>query len=286
MVYDMIDGRIITIKSNQMNNKPGKMLEADIKAMLIEHLLQKGAVSSGSILINEFTIDNFSRRVDLVTVGEDCLHAYEIKSEADSLYRLESQVEMYLKFFDKVIVVAAKKHIAGVLQKVPEEVTVMEVTDRGLKLSRRGRTRKAQSVCSLLKLMKVSDLKKLSTRLGLVPKSHTRLELERTLLCSNKAHVRSAAIEALKCRYENSSQNFWNDVKGAVYAEQIRRLSPYLADYERHLQSQIDQSAFWETWCEEVLKLPDDPLMANLAQGRQSELFGDVPASVKLLLAA
>lgn len=55
---------------------------------------------------------------------------YEIKSERDSLSRLERQVAAYAKVFAKVYVVAAEEHVSSVLGSVPSYVGVMRLSKR------------------------------------------------------------------------------------------------------------------------------------------------------------
>ena len=68
-----------------------KIKEFAIKKMLLTHLL-KCEDDSNSYAITEFSIANFTRRVDIFFVKDDTLHAFEIKSEFDSLNRLEGQI--------------------------------------------------------------------------------------------------------------------------------------------------------------------------------------------------
>ncbi len=55
---------------------------------------------------------------------------YEIKSERDSLTRLEHQVENYKRVFAKVNVISSEEHIDGILKAVPEDVGIMCLTKR------------------------------------------------------------------------------------------------------------------------------------------------------------
>lgn len=56
--------------------------------------------------------------------------AYEIKSERDSLARLENQVENYRRVFAKVFVIASKDHVDSVFKTVPADVGVLELSAR------------------------------------------------------------------------------------------------------------------------------------------------------------
>jgi hypothetical protein len=55
---------------------------------------------------------------------------YEIKSERDSLSRLERQLASYREVFASVVVIAGEKHIEAVLRSVPADVGVMSLTHR------------------------------------------------------------------------------------------------------------------------------------------------------------
>lgn len=96
---------------------------------MLEHLLKKGMIDSKSIIINELTIDSFSRRADLVVIKNEKMIAYEIKSDADSLNRLPGQLDKYLEYFDKVIVVTTSKHTLNILKSINEKIEVWEIID-------------------------------------------------------------------------------------------------------------------------------------------------------------
>jgi len=55
---------------------------------------------------------------------------YEIKSERDSLTRLQAQVESYMKVFALTNVIVGENHLDEVLEKVPDEVGVLKLSDK------------------------------------------------------------------------------------------------------------------------------------------------------------
>lgn len=65
-----------------------------------------------------------------VVVFNGTASAYEIKSERDSLTRLENQVGDYLKVFASVSIIAGANHVNAVLKIVPFEVGVLTLTDK------------------------------------------------------------------------------------------------------------------------------------------------------------
>lgn len=71
-----------------------------------------------TLLIHELGLCAGSARVDIALVN-GALHGFEIKSEADTLERLPSQIEHYGRVFDFVTIVASGVHIAAVERIVP-----------------------------------------------------------------------------------------------------------------------------------------------------------------------
>lgn len=84
-------------------------------------LLGKHSLNTASML-TEFRVG--SCKADLAILNGTST-AYEIKSERDSLVRLESQIRSYCRFFAATNVIASEAHIQDILKTVPAEVGVM-----------------------------------------------------------------------------------------------------------------------------------------------------------------
>lgn len=95
-------------------------------AIIQKLVLGKHSLNTATIL-NEFRTEK-----SIVDVGviNGTLTAYEIKSDRDSLKRLQTQLEDYAKFFRKVYVVASEHRAEKVLQEIPEHVGVLSLTNR------------------------------------------------------------------------------------------------------------------------------------------------------------
>ncbi|MFW1858666.1 sce7726 family protein [Acinetobacter defluvii] len=79
-----------------------------------------------STMLSEFRVG--TNKADLVLLN-GCSTCYEIKTEYDSLVRLEDQLRSYTKLFTKVFVVCASKMITEVLLLTPLNVGVIEFTE-------------------------------------------------------------------------------------------------------------------------------------------------------------
>jgi len=89
-------------------------------------LLGKHSLQTASML-NEFRVGEC--KADLVILNGTST-VYEVKSERDSLRRLERQVAAYAKVFARVNVIAGENHVASVLASVPESVGVLLLNSR------------------------------------------------------------------------------------------------------------------------------------------------------------
>lgn len=101
------------------------MTETEIRKALISKLAS-GRDAAGAAFIAELFVDGFARRADLV-MANGKLAAFEIKSERDSLDRLEGQLSTYERLFEQVTVVCAMKHLDGVFARVGDAIGIWAI---------------------------------------------------------------------------------------------------------------------------------------------------------------
>ncbi|HHS9544899.1 TPA: sce7726 family protein [Klebsiella quasipneumoniae subsp. similipneumoniae] len=195
-----------------MNSKE-KMLESAIKALVIKNIFQKennATAISNNFVIDEFSVANFSRRVDLIHSRNDKIFAYEIKSEFDSLSRLKGQVDEYLTHFDKVTVVAAPRHIDKALLLTPKNVAVWEVAGSKLKIVRRGKILPITDKMKFIRMMTLIELLSLAKKSNIEIKDKKRKIVELSLLSIPTKYLREEAINNLKIRYSKRELNYYD----------------------------------------------------------------------------
>ncbi|GJM30949.1 MAG: hypothetical protein DHS20C17_35840 [Cyclobacteriaceae bacterium] len=78
-------------------------------------------------MLTEFRVGNC--KADYVILNGTAT-VYEIKSERDTLSRLERQIAAYMKVFAKVNVIVGENHIDSVFNLVPKEVGVLKLSNR------------------------------------------------------------------------------------------------------------------------------------------------------------
>lgn len=252
-----------------------QLLEPAIKAMLLNHLKDKGSIDQSTTVINEFTLDSYSRRVDIALVNKKNLTAFEIKSEADSLIRLDGQTKKYLEYFDKVTIVAASKHINNIMKNVPENVAVWEIFDGQLKVKRRGRTVPITNKNKIIGLMKANELLRLSNRLGLSIKSKNRRSAEQALKNTSVSALKKAALQCVKERFHMTYSLFWEHVKtNKVLPEHINLLSPYKNARQSQKRAEEEKELFWNNWAPSP---SEDPHLMTMSQKESNQIFGRTP---------
>lgn len=89
------------------------MLNADdIKIKFIAWILQN---DQDAIIGHEVLYSQNQRRADLVVIKQDLMYALEIKSDIDTINRLNDQIKDYLSTFDFVSVITTSKHIKEII---------------------------------------------------------------------------------------------------------------------------------------------------------------------------
>jgi hypothetical protein len=86
--------------------------------------LAKTKNDPNTILVSEMGLSEGKAIIDVAMIN-GIMCGYEIKSDVDTLYRLDRQIETYKKYFQKLTVVTTKSHLAKVRQKCPPWVGIM-----------------------------------------------------------------------------------------------------------------------------------------------------------------
>ena len=90
----------------------------EIRDALRVTIASRGSQPKSPLVIEELGVCGGQVRVDLAVVS-DLLHGYEIKSDRDSLRRLERQVEHYSNVFDRATLVVGDRHFLEAMDSLP-----------------------------------------------------------------------------------------------------------------------------------------------------------------------
>ena len=115
--------------------------DRDIRAVLLPMLFENYLHSDSDLALQEFDCNR--ARVD-VAVMNGVMHGFEIKSDSDSLCRLDDQIYAYEGVFDLITVVVGKRLIKAVEEELPVHCGIILATrtDDRVKLTHRRKARK------------------------------------------------------------------------------------------------------------------------------------------------
>ncbi|EHD19592.1 MULTISPECIES: sce7726 family protein [Brenneria] len=207
--------------------------EKEIKKTVLNYLLNKSELNKDVTVINELTIDSFSRRLDLAVLTNKRIVAYEIKSDADSLYRLSGQLEKYRQYFDKIIVVTTPKHLDNILNLVSDNIEVWEVVEQKITIKKRGKASKVESKANYLDLLRVQDMRKLASAFNIPLGKGGKKEIKNIITDNlNKISyekLKSFVIDIMSQRFKLTSTNFLENINvgNKVTVNDLDFLSPY-----------------------------------------------------------
>jgi hypothetical protein len=91
----------------------------DIRRALYAKRLRRAMAQPDTLVIDELGLAHARSRIDVAVIN-GCIHGYEIKSAMDTLDRLPLQISIYRQTLQKLTIVAAPKHVAGVMSSAPD----------------------------------------------------------------------------------------------------------------------------------------------------------------------
>lgn len=260
--------------------KINNQFEKEIKSAVINKLINNKKITTDTIIINELVIDSFSRRADLVIIEKDSMTAFEIKSEADSISRLTGQIDKYLSYFDKVIVVSAEKHISKISKTTTPNIGVWVYSDGAIKILRKGRKQNNIDKENYLDLLKTNEMKKLSRIIGfeVTQKDKKSIKLE---IASNIHHIslktiKSFVIKSLTSKYKMPSDYFKQNV--------LLKKNTNIFDFDL-LRPIVENTKGKDSFfINEKTKMNEDSLLEQLAKESSLSIFGEIPSKIKKLI--
>lgn len=181
-------------------------------------------------------------KADLVILNGTAT-VYEIKSERDSLFRLENQIRNYRRVFAKVYVIAGEAHVGDVLKATPAEVGVLSLVRWDRITTVRAAVENLETLCpvTIFESLRTAEACKILKALGGDPPDVPNTELHRALRARfedlDPAAVHREMVATLKRTRNLSPLNALVDrlpasLQPAALSIQVRR-----ADHERLVQA-------------------------------------------------
>lgn len=222
------------------------MTETEIKAAVLQHVRAAAGRKRKPIVANEFRLGTSSVRADLAILADEFI-GIEIKSARDSLRRLIGQLEGYTRYFDRVILIVAEKHLSAA-QGFPlggSALWVVDDTGRVREVRKPDANRLA-AASSYSDLLTQADVRRFISRLP------AEVPIEEAL--------KQALHQAFSARYAKTSDDFWKKVaRRRIAPADLQILSRYAEQRTLHRDFLKERDEFWRDWANQVRTKPSLP---------------------------
>jgi len=193
------------------------MNEKEIKCILIDELLLK---YPDAIIALEVPLLGGMRWVDLLLINNDELLAFEIKSELDSLKRLDGQISHYQDMCNRVYVILSEKFLKNthISNLIPNTVGYGIITESNKKIIFKRQSKKKLRLPkeNLAYFLWRKDLLKFGS-------SNDTTEALRKKFIKKSSYTTAlrAAIQALSTRYKGKFDNFKKEKTKFTHIEDL-----------------------------------------------------------------
>lgn len=216
--------RFKSLPSERNKTNGLELAEGDLRVALARLLVAENRARNVIFAI-EARYGFKDRRADFVMLNEYS-HAFEIKSDFDTVARLEEQTFEYVSTFDFLTIVTTELHLSKVRSIVPQKVGL--IVFRGGELKR---VRSAQQNKRLSKHHLVASISKstLTQHLTAAQKKSSRRELEGFFVTALKtSELRRLFLTELQSRFAETSNQFFSETDDDIREEDLlllRRVS-------------------------------------------------------------
>jgi len=243
--------------SKAMNNYN----EIALKAEFLRRLVRSRTIDANSIISSEYFIDGAARRADLAILSNSRLVGVEVKSEFDTLRRLDGQLKSYIGIFDEVLLLVAARHLDAALEIAPLSVGIYSATDRG-RITRIRKPSKSDLIDNdreaLLRALPKAKL------LPLIGKPAGRMARRDIIDAASEiptTALRSTFVATFANRYGPTSRAFWRQVENkTITVDDLALLSLFAEQRKSAEHARLERERMWERWAER--RRPDEGLQA------------------------
>lgn len=210
-----------------MNQKSIKR-ETEVKALVLQQLIKRGRLSVGAPIADEYPLIGTGVRADLVFLQRRRVVGIEIKTEADSLRRLERQLCVYEHYFDHTLLVIASRHFSNISTNDYPGVEMWSISPANkLTVVHRGKRHESMEPPPFLELLTAKERRQLSAA---------------------PIGSRQKFFSAFISRYESTSNHFWDAVSDPVQPKDLSLLSRFKPlRLEQSKQAEDSRSRF-QSW--------------------------------------
>lgn len=191
-----------------------------IKCLFIDYLLSK---TEESIIGNEFMYGVKRKLVDLVILHNKKATAIEIKSNNDSLKRLEGQIQECKKIFDYVLVVTTERYKNQIFDRTSDDIGIYIINnDFSIEKIRQPRLQQKKDKVELLYSINAQYLSKLGNYSS---RKYNADEIREFFTTRTISHVQEILLAYLSNKYTNRFKLFMTERGIQTHIEDLCLLS-------------------------------------------------------------
>jgi hypothetical protein len=142
----------------------GAVRDPEIRIALLKEFRRRRLLRGTTVVVQELGLRRSDAVVDVAVVNGS-LNGFEIKSDADTLRRLERQAEIYGQILDRVTLVVGQQHLGAARRVIPDwwGLMAVQVLDDGPTLTtvRQGRENPARHARALVELLWLDEARAL-----------------------------------------------------------------------------------------------------------------------------
>jgi DNA repair protein MmcB-like len=225
----------------------GSFAEQDAKVAVLRFLIDQESFVQGTVLLNEYGANFSGIRADFALLQSDELHGIEIKSEADSLYRVSHQLEGYRRCFSSVTFAIATNLLSKALEILPAFVGILIIDGSQVTRLRSSKLLRRKKL-HVIKTLPKRELEKFLKQNSVHIKYHNRNELEVRVERFSSPTIFAFSADYLRRTYGQYSKLFQSYSGEEINYAHIQELSRFKTQRDRVEKLKMKRKEIFRSW--------------------------------------
>jgi len=190
-----------------------------IKPSLVQYLINE---ENNIILGNEVRFGSHNYFADLVSITDNQITAYEIKSQKDDLRNYLEQLKNYSRVFDYVYLVVTENHFRKAIKDLPDPFGLILISNQGqISIIRKAKISSSISKIELLYSMTIKHLKESVQIKSNIIQNNLRASLTKKTIFE----IKELYLLFLKNKLISRNIQFYKEIGEGVHIEDVSILS-------------------------------------------------------------
>lgn len=225
----------------------GSYAEHKAKVAVLRFLIEQGSLAHGAVILNEYSANSSGIRADFALLQSDNLHGIEIKSEADSLYRLERQLEGYRRCFSSVTIALAENHLPKARPILPAAVGILVIQGNRVTSIRKPKLFRRKKL-DVVRALPKKELERFLRLNGVHVAGWNRSQLENATERLSTQAIYQLSADYLRRTYGQYTDDLRDCQNAEVSYANIEKLSRFKAKRDRNAMLLKKRQEIFTNW--------------------------------------